>query len=291
MSCSRYRTTLWHEWLLASHHACRRPSCSRALRKRPQSFTAYDYTLQALHRIRGLEKETFIEARAFLEKAIAEDQSFAMPVAWLARWYSLLIGQGWSTDRSRDRDVACEIAAKAIELDGQNALALATFGHLRSYLFHDYDTALVYFDRALTACPNSAVAWILSSGTMSYIGQGEKAVARAERAMRLSPFDPSLFAYYTFLGLAHYTNDAYDDAVKWGRMALSERPMYTANLRILAASLGARGRLEEAQEVVARLMALEPRFTLAEFERTLLPFRDAARRTRYLEHLRKAGLP
>ena len=91
--------------------------------------------------------------------------------------------------------------------------------------------------------------------------------------------------------MAHYTNDAYDDAVKWGRMALSERPMYTANLRILAASLGARGRLEEAQEVVARLMALEPRFTLAEFERTLLPFRDAARRTRYLEHLRKAGLP
>jgi adenylate cyclase len=263
----------------------------RALRKRPQSFTAYDYTLHALDRIRSLEKETFIEAREYLEKAIAEDNSFAMPVAWLARWYSLLIGQGWSVNRRQDRETACDVAARAIELDGQNALALATYGHLRAYLFHDYDTALVYFDRALAACPNSAVAWILSSGTMSYVGRGEEAVRHAERAMRLSPFDQNLFSYYTFLGLAHYTNGAYDEAVKWGRIALSERPMYTANLRILAASLAAHGRLDEARDIAARLMSLEPGFTLDEFERTLLPFRDRDRCVQYLDHLRQAGLP
>jgi adenylate cyclase len=263
----------------------------RALRKRPQSFTAYDYTLHALDRIRILQKETFMEAREYLGKAIAEDHSFAMPVAWLARWYSLLIGQGWSVNPRQDRETACDVAAKAIELDGQNALALATYGHLRAYLFHDYDTALVYFDRALAACPNSAVAWILSSGTLSYVGRGEEAVRHAERAMRLSPFDQNLFAYYTFLGLAHYTNQAYDEAVKWGRMALSERPMYTANLRILAASLAAYGRLDEASGIAARLMSLEPSFTLNGFERTLLPFRDHDRRAQYLDHLRQAGLP
>jgi adenylate cyclase len=263
----------------------------RALRKRPLSFTAYDYTLHALDRISALEKETFIEAREYLEKAIAEDHSFAMPVAWLARWYSLLIGQGWSVNLQQDRETACDVAARAIELDGQNALALATYGHLRAYLFHDYDTALVYFDRALQACPNSAVAWILSSGTLSYVGRGEEAVRHAERAMRLSPFDQNLFTYYTFLGLAHYTNGTYDEAVKWGRMALSERPMYTANLRILAASLAAHDRLDEAHGIAARLMSLEPGFTLDGFERTLLPFRDRARRAQYLHHLRQAGLP
>jgi adenylate cyclase len=263
----------------------------RALRKRPQSFTAYDYTLHALDRLRTLEKKTFIEAREYLEQAIAEDRSFAMPVAWLARWHSLLIGQGWSDNPRQDRETACDVAAKAIELDGQNALALATYGHLRAYLFHDYDTALVYFDRALAACPNSAVAWILSSGTLSYVGRGEDAVLHAERAMRLSPFDHNLFSHYTFLGLAHYTRGAYDEAVKWGRMALSERPMYTANLRVLAASLAAYGQLDEAHEVAVRLMSREPGFTLGEFERTLLPFRDRARRAQYLDHLRQAGLP
>ena len=214
-----------------------------------------------------------------------------MPVAWLARWYSLLIGQGWSADARKDRETACDVAAKAIELDGQNALALATYGHLRAYLFHDYDSALVYFERALAACPNSALAWILSSGTLSYVGRGEEAVRHAERAMRLSPFDQNLFVNYTFLGLAHYTSGAYDEAVKWGRMALSERPMYTANLRILAASLAAHGQPDEAHGIAARLMSLEPGFTLDEFDRTLLPFRDRARRVQYLDHLRQAGLP
>jgi adenylate cyclase len=263
----------------------------RALRKRPQSFTAYDYTLQGLDRMRSLEKETFIEAQGYLEKAIAEDRNFAMPVAWLARWYSLLIGQGWSVDLRRDRNTASELAAKAIELDGQNALALATFGHLKAYLFHDYDVALLYFDRALAASPNSVVAWILSSGTLSYVGRGEDAVRHAERAMRLSPFDQNLFINYTFLGMAHYTNGAYDEAVKWGRMAFSERPLYTANLRILAASLAAANRADEGREIAARLMSLEPGFTLDEFERTLLPFRDRARRAQYLDHLRMTGLP
>jgi adenylate cyclase len=264
---------------------------NRALRKRPQSFTAYDYTLQALERMHSLEKATFIEAREYLNKGIAEDRNFAMPVAWLARWYSLLIGQGWSANPRQDSETACELAAKAIELDGQNALALATHGHLRAFLFHDYDSALLYFDRALAACPNSALAWLLSSGTLSYVGRGEEAVRHAEHAVRLSPFDQNLFIYYTFLGLAHYANGTYEAAVKWGRMALTEKPLYTANLRLHAAALAAHNRLDEARSIAARLLLLEPGFTLGEYERTLLPFRAGALHTQYLHHLRLAGLP
>jgi adenylate cyclase len=183
------------------------------------------------------------------------------------------------------------LAAKAIELDGQNALALATHGHLRAFLFHDYDSALLYFDRALAACPNSALAWLLSSGTLSYVGRGEEAVRHAEHAVRLSPFDQNLFIYYTFLGLAHYDNGTYEAAVKWGRMALTEKPLYTANLRLHAAALAAHNRLDEARSIAARLLLLEPGFTLGEYERTLLPFRAGALHTQYLHHLRLAGLP
>jgi adenylate cyclase len=262
-----------------------------ALRKHPESFTAYDCTLRGLDFINSLEKATFLRAPEYLERAMREDPEFAMPVALAARWHSMLIGQGWSSNRGADAGQAAALAVRAIELDRQNAMALATYGHLRSFLFHDYDTALVYFDRALAACPNSPLAWILSSGTLSYIGRGEQAVRHAERALRLSPFDQSLAWYYMFVGLAHYGHGSYEEAVKWGRLSLSENPNYTANLRILSAALAGLGRLDEAAATAGRLTALEPEFGIAEYARSLQPFRDPDIAAKYLAHLRAAGLP
>jgi adenylate cyclase len=262
-----------------------------AMRKRPENFTAYDCTLRALHIINSLDKGSFLQARDYLDKAMQEDPNFAMPTAWAARWHSLYVGQGWSENPSEDSKKAAELAARAIELDQDNALALATYGHLRSYLFHDYDTALVYFDRALSVCPNHSLAWILSCATLTYVGRIEQAITHGEHALRLSPFDRSLFQYYMFLNLAHYANGNYDEAIKWGRMSASENPHYTANHRPLAAALAAAGRIDEAREVASALIMLEPEFRVEVWGRTRQPFRDSAIAAKYMDHLRAAGLP
>lgn len=262
-----------------------------AMRKKPENFNAYDCTLRALHIMNGLDKNTFPQALDYLRKAMEEDTDFAMPVAWAARWYGLWVGQAWSADPAADRAKALELAAKAIELDGQNALALATYGHLQSFLFHDYDSALVYFERALAACPNHSLAWFLSSPSLSYVGRGEQAIKHAEQALRLSPLDRNLFSFYSALNLAHYAHGSYEEAVRWGKLSASENPQYTANLRYLTAALAARDRLDEARNTAATLMQREPDFRLGVFERTLQPFRDPGMSSRYLEHLRKSGLP
>lgn len=262
-----------------------------AMRKRPENFNAYDFTLRALHTIHSLELNTFLQARDYLNKAMEEDPNFAMPVAWAARWHSIFVGQGWSANQAQDSATAVELALKAIELDDQNALALATYGHLRSYLFHDYDSAFSYFDRALAACPNHSLAWLLSSGTLSYVGRSVQAVQHAEKALQLSPLDRSLFYYYTFLNLAHYGNGTYEQAVKWGKMSVSENPNYTANLRILTGALVGAGRVDEARDVAAQLLRLEPGFRVGVWGRTRLPFRDPEISEKYMEHLRTAGLP
>jgi adenylate cyclase len=262
-----------------------------AMRKKPENFNAYDCTLRGLHIINSLEKTTFAQALEYLQKAMEEDPEFAMPVAWAARWYGLWVGQGWSTDPAADQAKALELAAKAIELDGQNALALATYGHLKSFLSHDYDSAMVYFDRALAACPNHSLAWLLSSPTLSYIGRSEQAVKHAEHALRLSPLDRSLFYYYGLLGLAYYASGNYVEAVKWASMGASESPRHTANLRYLAAGLAALGRIEEAREAGRKFLELDPGFGLSRFERTLQPFQIPELKEKFIEHLSKAGLP
>ncbi|MFN6956361.1 MAG: adenylate/guanylate cyclase domain-containing protein, partial [Acetobacteraceae bacterium] len=60
----------------------------RAMRKRPESFTAYDLTLRGLALIQDLERDRFAEARALFERAMAHDPGFSLPVAWAARWHS-----------------------------------------------------------------------------------------------------------------------------------------------------------------------------------------------------------
>lgn len=262
-----------------------------AMRKKPENFNAYDFTLRGLHIFNSLEKTTFMQAREYLQKAMEEDPEFAMPVAWAARWYGLLLAQGWSVDPAADRIKALDLAGKAIELDGQNALALATYGHLKSFLFHDYDSAQIYFERALAACPNHSLAWLLSSPTLSYLGRGEQAVKHAEQALRLSPLDRSLFYYHALLGLAYYASGNYAEAIKWTSMGVNESPRHTANLRYLAAAQAALGRVEEARATGRKLLELDPAFRLGAFERTLQPFQVPELKAKYIEHLSKAGLP
>ncbi len=263
----------------------------RALRVRPSSFTAYDHTLRALNTINNLDRQSFLAAREHLHEAMTAQPSFAMPAAWAAFWYIIWVGQGGSDNPREDSNTGATLATRAIDLDGHNALALATYGHLRSFLFHDYDSALVYFDRALAACPNSSWAWILSSITLSYIGRSDDAVRHAEHGLRLSPYDRNLFLYYTPLSIAHYSNGNYEDAVKWGRMSVAENPTFSACYRYLISALAAVGRLDEAHEVASNFLKLEPDFKLHLYEQTLQPFRHPEIKARHMEHLKKAGLP
>jgi len=263
----------------------------RALRKRPESFSAYDSTLRGLDLIRTLDQASFEEANRHFERAMKQDPGFALPVAWAARWHSINVGQGWSRAPQEDMERAAQLATTAIALDARNAVALATCAHLRSYLFHDYDSSLQLFERALAACPNSPLAWLLSSATLSYVSRTEEAVRHARHAIRLSPLDERLFSFQNVLGIAHYAHGEVAEAARWCRMADVEAPRFTSNLRFLIAALAAQGETAEAAAHARRLLALEPNFSLARYAKDRLPFRDAPLRARLLADLRAAGLP
>ncbi|MEO9191007.1 MAG: adenylate/guanylate cyclase domain-containing protein [Acetobacteraceae bacterium] len=269
----------------------RRYELRRALRKHPESFTAYDLTLQAIELINLLDRATFERARDLLKRAIDEDPLFALPRAWAAHWHGINIGQGWSTDRAADIASAVEMSQRAIGLDRDNAFALAVHAHLRAYLFHDYATALAGFERALASCPNSAFAWCLSAATLSYVGRAEDAVRNLERGLRLSPFDPELYYYYNIGAWARYALGAYEDALKWARMSATENPRFTANFRVMAAIQHALGQTEAARNTTAEMLRLEPDFSLARYLATRQPFRDPAVSDRFIAVLRDLDLP
>ena len=261
------------------------------LRKRPESLTAYDHTLRALHALSDLSQKSWSEARRWLDLAMLEDPGFAMPVAWTAWWYSLQIGQGWSADFRTDSAHALKFARRAIALDENNSLGLAILGHVLGYLNHEPETALAYFDRAIDACPSNALAWMYSGTTYAYLGQGEAALDRARYALQLSPEDQRRFLIYGRLGIASYVLGSYAEAAHWMRLSLVECPTYTTALKGLIAALAGLGRREEAQKAVAALLLIEPGFRLGFYERNRLPLKDPVLRMLFMDHLRQGGLP
>lgn len=261
------------------------------MRRPPDSFSAYDHWLRALHVINSRDRDTFMTTRAHLEAAMRDDPGFAMPAAWLARWHSIYIGQGWSSDVAADAARCRELAQTAIGLDPRNALALATAGHHRSFLMHDCESGRAYLDQAVAVCPNSSIAWTLSSATRSYLGRGDEAVRQAEQGLNLSPLDQGRSFHHSFLCMAHYANGTYEDAVRWARMAISENPRHSATYRTLIVSLAGLTRIEEAREAARQLLQLEPDFRLGAYKKTRLPFVHALLRAQCIKHLRAAGLP
>jgi adenylate cyclase len=263
----------------------------RVMRQRPDSMSAYDRTLRALHLMDYLEKDMFSQAREVLREAIDDDPQFAMPVAWSVWWYIIWIGQGWSDDPAADLTAARQLAERAIALDPNSALGLAMVAHLHSFLLHDYDAALLFFARALEAGPSNAIVIAMHALTLAYLGRGDEAVRHAYQAIRLSPLDHRMFLFHNILALANFAAGAYDEAARWARASDNAAPRFTANLRTLIASLAQVGAAGEASAASARLLQLEPDFTLSRYQRTLLPYRHPEVRAHFLAGLRSAGLP
>jgi tetratricopeptide (TPR) repeat protein len=127
--------------------------------------------------------------------------------------------------------------------------------------------------------------------TLAYVGRGEEAVRAANHAVQLSPLDHRMFLFHNIMAWAYFAKGSYAEAAKWARASHGASPRFTANIRILAASLAAIGANEEAQAASEMLMSLEPDFTLSRYEKTRLPYREPAIRAKLMACLRSAGLP
>jgi adenylate cyclase len=141
----------------------------------------------------------------------------------------------------------------------------------------------------MTVGPSCALAWGYSSLTCGYLGDYPTAVARAERAVRLSPLGADAFWFEHFLSQAYYLSDRYEDAVAWARMSDAHNSANTSNLRCLVASLIAVGEVDEARRIACRLLQLVPRFRLTTF-RSLTPLRGEIGNV-FAERLQIAGVP
>ena len=262
----------------------------RVISRPPQDPSAYDLVLRAIPLITRLEKPLFMQAGELLRRAAMQEPDYAAGHAWLAFWQMFLVGQGWAHDAAEVMADAGRLAERAILLDPQDAKALTIAGHVRAFLHHQMREALTLHDRALTLNPNLAMAWALSAGTYTYLGEFTEADKRMARYKKLSPLDPHAFFYD---GISIYTallQQDFERAAEVGRVVTGMNTTFSSSLKPYLAALGHLGRQQESARALARLMSIQPEFTLAGFIRTS-PFERDEDLACVVTGLRLAGVP
>ena len=262
----------------------------RAAARPPVDPSAYELVLRAIPAIYRLEREAFLEAGQLLTQAIAREPDNAAAHAWFAYWHVFLVGQGWAEDQETVLARAGTHAEKAILLDPSDARAFAIAGHVRSFLHHRLDEAIRLHERALSLNPNLPMAWVFSGVAHAYRGDHAEALQRIIRYRRLSPMDPHAFLFDTALMIPHLLLGEHEQVVALGMQVTEMNPGLSAAWKPYLAALGHLGRKAEGAEALARLLAIEPGFTIRRFLATA-PFAREADRQHYAEGLRLAGVP
>jgi adenylate cyclase len=106
----------------------------------------------------------------------------------------------------------------------------------------------------------------------------------------LSPFDPYTFRGAHTIAIAHLAARRFEQAIEWVDRALHDQPRMASTMRVKVAALGHLGRLDEARAELGRLLAINPKLTIAGF-RAYAHFFSPEILELLVTGLRLAGLP
>ena len=255
-----------------------------------EDLDAYGMTLRGVELMHRQSRDDFLAARRVFQTAIARNPVSPSPHAWLAKWHILCVLHGMSAAPAQDFADATACAARALDCDAEDALALAVDGFVIAWSQHDLDAAQQRLAQAVTANPNEPIAWLHSAITHAWRGEGSAAVEHADRALSLSPLDPMMYYFNSLSGTVNLIAERYDRSIEFCTRSLRENRLHTPSLRTLAAAFALSGRLVEARETMSELRQLEPTLTAGAFL-ARYPGRDSSHAGRFVKALLDAGLP
>ncbi len=152
------------------------------------NLDAYDLYLKG--RSLFLNRIDLEEGIRLLEKAVEIDPEFAK--AWESLAAGYLVAPDWDDELQRTRGsefaaLSERSARKALELDDTLSLAWAVLGLREAVINHDYSLGMQYLDKAITADPKNATAWLWHGILLADLGFLERALIDTERCLEIDP--------------------------------------------------------------------------------------------------------
>jgi adenylate cyclase len=258
-----------------------------ATRRRPENLTAYDFCLRVRQQFYLTTREGAAEAIRLARRALELDPGFGLVAALAGLCHSRKVLWGYSTDPQFDREEAIRLLHLALSTGDGDPDTLAWAAATSAFMVGDCESEMEMADRAVALNPNSFVAWVSRGWVYRVAGLPEEAVRSFERAVRMSPVDPSAHQTLTGMGLAFIELGRFDEAIAAGKKAQRHSHSYSVVYRCLASAFAHLGRDAEAREAAARVLELDPAFTISGW----IARGGQSNSKLLIEGLRKAGLP
>jgi adenylate cyclase len=258
-----------------------------AARRRPENLTAYDFYLRAMQQYYLATREGNAEAIRLAHRALELDPRFCLVAAVAGVCHMRNVLYGYAVDPQFDRNEAVRLVRLALTIDDSDPDTLAWAALISAFLVHDYEGAIEMADRAVVLNPNTFYAWAGRGHVYRIAGLAEEAVRSFERAIRMSPADPRLHFTFAGMGMAFIELGRFDEAIVVGKKAQRQNPSNSSTYCCLASAFAHLGRDAEARETAARLLEVDPAFTIS----ARMGRRRQSHVKLLIEGLRKAGLP
>ena len=249
----------------------------------PRDMRAYGLVVRGRHLILKFTKEANWHARRLFEEAIEFAPEYGRAFSALSRTHNLDWRYSWSAKPEDSLESAIVLARRAKEFDRLDASGYAELGYAKLYR-KQLEEALAEYSQAMALNPNDGDIIAEYADALVYAEQPQRSVELLEKAMRLNPYYPDWYLWY----LA----DVYDAMGRYEDVVATVQRMHdpSEGQRLQAIGYAHLGKMSEAQAAAREVFRLHPGFTISQWlERP--PFRQAPVLERYVEGLRKAGLP
>ena len=256
---------------------------------------AYDLLLRAQALMRTRSRPEIEQAIGLLRQAVTIDAGYARAFANLAWACWQFVTQGFG---HRDHPTVAgmvDAARRGLALDSEDSHVAAIAASILSLPGGDPASGPALIEKAVLLNPSNVDALRIAGVIFGYLGELDGAIGYLQRAERLNHLDAGLYGSAGY-AIAYFGAGQHDGVLEWTARVLRELPNFAPALRYRAASLALTGRVGEAREVIGRLLAQTPQYSMTEMRRhhefdLNAPFkRPGVTESLYLG-LRLAGLP
>lgn len=255
-----------------------------------ETLVNHNLLLGAVGLMHRMSRNDFETAYALLDALIERVPSQPAPYAWRARWHVLRVQQGWSDSPTEESQTALDSANRALDIDPENSLALASEGMVLTNLSHRLDEAEDRYTTALEYNPNDAYGSLLRGALYGFQGKGPEAKRDTDHALHLAPLDPHKFFFLALAAGANLASEDFDRALSLAETSLRMNRSHTSTLRIKIVALMRLGQEAAARETAQLLLKLQPGLTVEKWLKNS-PTREFSIGTDIASDLKKAGIP